>query len=55
MVTANGARIRKADSFMERYQSDALLQAGSGMPNWSWHRYSLLLGTVRLLRDKRLN
>ena len=41
MVTANGARIRKADSFMERYQSDALLQAGSGMPNWSWHRYSL--------------
>ena len=41
MVSVTGARMRKADSFMERYQSDALLQAGSGMPNWSWNQYSL--------------
>jgi hypothetical protein len=41
MASVSGARKRKADSFMERYQSDALLQAGSGMPNWSWNRYSL--------------
>ncbi|WP_158965794.1 hypothetical protein [Paraglaciecola sp. L3A3] len=41
MVTESGARMRQADSFIERYQSDALLQAGSGTPNWSWNQYTL--------------
>jgi hypothetical protein len=41
MVTVNGSKMRQADSFMERYQADALLQAGSGTPNWSWNQYSV--------------
>ena len=41
MVSVSGSKIRQADSFMERYQSDALLQAGSGMPDWSWNQYSV--------------
>ncbi len=25
----------------ERYQADALVQTGSGIPDWSWHRYEI--------------
>jgi len=41
MVSVSGSKMRQADSFMERYQSDALLQAGSGMPDWSWNQYTV--------------
>ena len=41
MLSVSGTRMRQADAFLERYQSDALLQAGSGMPDWSWNQYSL--------------
>ncbi|MBU3006146.1 hypothetical protein [Paraglaciecola arctica] len=41
MVMVSGSKVRQADSFMERYQSDSLLQAGSGMPDWSWNQYSI--------------
>jgi hypothetical protein len=41
MVSVSASKMRQADSFMERYQSDALLQAGSGMPDWSWNQYSV--------------
>ena len=41
MLSVSGSKMRQADSFMERYQSDALLQAGSGMPDWSWNQYSV--------------
>ncbi len=36
-----GSRIRKADALMERYQTDALVQAGSGIPNWQWNPYQI--------------
>jgi hypothetical protein len=35
------SKIRKADSLMERYQTDALVQAGSGIPNWQWNPYQI--------------
>lgn len=41
ILSVSGSKMRQADSLMERYQSDALLQAGSGMPDWSWDQYSV--------------
>jgi len=41
MIQVTASRIRTADSFIERYQSDALMQAGSGVPKWQWHSYHI--------------
>ena len=41
MVTVSGSRSRKAAAFRDRYQSDALIQAGSGVPGWNWNRYTI--------------
>ncbi len=35
-VVVTGSRLKRA-----RYQSDALVQAGSGRPRWSWNQYQL--------------
>ena len=32
---------KAVNSMMERYQSDALMQAGSGIPNWQWNSYQV--------------
>lgn len=40
-IAITGSRVKKVDSLMERYQSDALMQAGSGIPSWQWHGYQL--------------
>ncbi|MGB1261640.1 MAG: hypothetical protein ACPG52_01925 [Cognaticolwellia sp.] len=40
-LEVSGSRIKKADLLMERYQTDALLQAGSGIPNWQWQPYRI--------------
>ena len=36
-----GMQGKTVDSMMERYQSDALMQAGSGIPNWQWNSYQV--------------
>lgn len=41
-MVVTGSRLKKADKLMERYQTDALIQAGSGIPNWQWNQYSIL-------------
>ncbi|WJG09618.1 hypothetical protein [Aliiglaciecola sp. LCG003] len=38
-IVVTGSRLRDKDLLMERYQSDALMQAGSGIPNWQWKQY----------------
>ena len=40
-IQVTGSRIKKVDILMERYQTDALIQAGVGIPNWQWHSYSI--------------
>jgi hypothetical protein len=40
--TVSASRSKKADSFKDRYQSDALIQAGSGVPDWNWNRYQIV-------------
>jgi hypothetical protein len=40
-IELTGSRMRKADLLMERYQTDALVQAGSGIPNWQWNPYRI--------------
>ena len=39
-MTVTGSRLRKSSS-LERYQSDALIQAGSGVPNWKWNQHKI--------------
>jgi hypothetical protein len=39
MVTGN--KVNAAESMMERYQSDALMQSGSGIPRWQWNSYQV--------------
>lgn len=39
-MVVTGSRVRTADKF-ERYQSDALMQAGAGIPTWNWNRYQI--------------
>ncbi len=39
-ITITGSRIKKSD-VIGRFQSDAVLQAGSGTPQWRWNQYSL--------------
>jgi hypothetical protein len=41
MIEVSGSRLKNSDSIMERYQSDALMQAGSGIPNWQWKSYQI--------------
>lgn len=41
MVQITGSRIKQADLFSERYQSDAVIQTGIGIPNWQWHQHSI--------------
>lgn len=41
MITVTGAKVREKDLFIERYQTDALMQAGSGIPTWHWKSYTL--------------
>ncbi|MFQ3218428.1 MAG: hypothetical protein ACI8R9_000384 [Paraglaciecola sp.] len=41
MDTVSGNRIRQADTFKERYESDAVVQAGEGIPSWNWQQYVL--------------
>ena len=40
-IELTGSRIKATDLMMERYQSDALMQAGSGIPNWQWNGYRI--------------
>jgi hypothetical protein len=40
-IEVTGSRIKRADLLMERYQTDALIQAGSGIPNWQWNPYQI--------------
>ncbi len=40
-IEVTGSRIKAVDLMMERYQADALMQAGSGIPNWQWHSYQV--------------
>lgn len=40
-IEVTGSRIKAVDLMMERYQSDALMQAGSGIPNWQWNSYQI--------------
>jgi hypothetical protein len=35
-IVVTGSRSKEKDLFVERYQSDALMQAGSGIPDWHW-------------------
>ncbi len=40
-IEVTGSRIKRTDLLMERYQTDALIQAGSGIPNWQWNPYRI--------------
>ena len=40
-IQVTGSRLKNANSIMERYQSDAVMQAGSGIPNWQWKSYQI--------------
>lgn len=40
-ITVSGSRMRDKDVFTERYQTDALMQAGSGIPDWQWKSYTI--------------
>jgi hypothetical protein len=40
-VSVSGSRVRQADTFKERYESDAVVQAGEGIPSWNWQQYVL--------------
>ncbi|MCJ8270329.1 MAG: hypothetical protein MJK04_13120, partial [Psychrosphaera sp.] len=43
-IEVKGSRIQKSKSprqIKQRYQSDALKQAGSGIPAWEWNNYTL--------------
>ncbi|MFT5162460.1 MAG: hypothetical protein ACI9FJ_001036, partial [Alteromonadaceae bacterium] len=39
-ITVTGSRIKNAD-VLQRYQTDALIQTGQGIPNWQWHQYQI--------------
>ncbi|WP_281559984.1 hypothetical protein [Thalassomonas sp. RHCl1] len=40
-MSVTAGKVKSADLLMERYQSDALMQAGSGIPNWQWRRHQI--------------
>ena len=40
-IAVTGSKLRSVDLLMERYQSDAVMQAGSGIPNWQWRSHQL--------------
>jgi hypothetical protein len=39
-ITVTGSRVSSVP-VIERYQSDALIQAGSGVPNWQWNSHRI--------------
>lgn len=41
LVKVTGNKVNAKDLMMERYQSDSLMQAGSGIPNWQWNSYRI--------------
>jgi hypothetical protein len=41
LIQVTGSRLKTSELIMERYQSDALMQAGSGIPNWQWNSYQI--------------
>ncbi|AOW78919.1 hypothetical protein A3Q34_00730 [Colwellia sp. PAMC 20917] len=40
-IIVSGSQVKMAELMMERYQSDALMQAGSGIPSWQWNSYQI--------------
>lgn len=38
-IVVTGSRIKRVDLFSERYQADAVVQTGIGIPNWQWHQH----------------
>ncbi|WDE10617.1 hypothetical protein [Thalassomonas haliotis] len=40
-LVVTGNKFKSADLLMERYQSDALMQAGAGIPNWQWRSHQV--------------
>lgn len=40
-VTATGSQVLKSFSIKEKYQADAILQTGTGIPDWKWKSYYL--------------
>lgn len=40
-IDVSGRHLKASDSIIERYQSDALMQAGSGIPDWQWKSYRI--------------
>ncbi|MFT4924279.1 MAG: hypothetical protein ACI8WB_000357 [Phenylobacterium sp.] len=41
MMQVSGSRSNYKDQLNERYQTDAVVQAGGGIPNWQWHQYDI--------------
>jgi len=39
MVQVTGSRVKAKK--IERYQADAIMQAGSGVPDWEWNKYRI--------------
>ena len=40
-ITVTGSRIKRSDLLIERYQADALIQTGAGIPDWQWNSYKI--------------
>jgi len=40
-MEVTGSRIKKSTELMERYQADALIQTGAGIPDWQWQPYMI--------------
>lgn len=40
-IRLTGSRLKQADLFAERYQADAVIQTGIGIPNWQWHQHNI--------------
>lgn len=41
LIKVSGSKVNAKDLMIERYQSDSLMQAGSGIPNWQWNSYRI--------------
>lgn len=41
LIKVSGSKANAKNLMMERYQSDSLMQAGSGIPNWQWNSYRI--------------
>lgn len=40
-IEVSASRVKVAEPIVERYQPDALMQAGPGIPNWQWNSYQV--------------